>query len=395
MFAGLPLLDPRINILSSSSSEENLSSGSSNDELCNVGNSPSPTKSTLKLDKQMLIEKNRALLKNTIVCKITIFNYINNPKKISFYTGFESYDVLYCFFEFFKEDASHMCYLGSTYKGGLEDNSDRTGRPRSLPLLEEFFMVLIRLRRGYEVVHLGDLFGLSHSQVSRICNSWILLMAGKLRQINFWPPDPPKEMLLVPPQMRDDLKYLAVIVDATEVYVQKPSATKAQKEIFSQYKNHVTAKMIVGVDANGVVIFYSKAYSGRTSDKKMFHHCGITQLLKRGDIVMVDRGFEVTKDLEKMGIKVLIPDFLGKKSQFTSEELRRSEKIAEVRVHVERAIRKIKEFKILSQGLFPLNMAPMMDSIWICCAVLSNFTGCGYLVKPKKASDVSSVTAAQ
>lgn len=376
------LFQARVHTLSSSS-DSLVSSGSSNDELCAVGDSPSPTKSALKQDKKRLINKNNSLLLSQTV-QISVFNYIDRPGKISFYTGFESYKVLYCFFEFFKEDAMNMCYLGSTYKGGLEDNSDRTGRPRSLPLLEEFFMTMVRLRRGCEIDLLADVFGLSASQTSRTVNSWLLLMAGKLRQINFWPPDPPKEMLLVPPHMRDDLKYLAVIVDATEVYVQKPSASKAQKEIFSKYKNHVTAKMLVGVDCNGTVIFYSRAYAGRTSDKKLFHHCGITQLLKRGDTVMVDRGFEVAKDLEQMGIKVLIPDFLEKKGQFPSEELRRSEKIAEVRVHVERAIRKIKEFKILSRGLFPLTMAPMMDNIWICCAVLSNFTGCGYLVKPKE-----------
>jgi len=241
----------------------------------------------------------------------------------------------------------------------------------------------VRLRRGFELEHLADLFSLSKGQVSRIVNTWILLMADRLGQINFWPPEPPKDPLLIPNELRDKLKNLMIIVDGTEIRLQKPSATGVQKEMFSSYKNNVTAKMLVGIDGDGTIIFSSRVYAGRTSDKKLFMHCGVLNELKKGDLVMADRGFDIEKHLESFEIEVTIPDFLKGKLQFSADQLKNSENIAEVRVHVERAIQKIKSFKILDPPI-SLTLTPMLDSIWVVCSVLANFTGSGFLVKPKE-----------
>jgi hypothetical protein len=232
------------------------------------------------------------LLQSSFEKAFSIYRFLNCDSDILFYTGFKCYHTLYAVYEFFTEDALVMYYLGSRYSKQDEVGvqSDKRGRPRKLLKLDEFFMTLIRLRKGYEEVHLGHLFGISQSQVSRITNTWILLMAKKLSQVDFWPKEPPKEQLIVPPELRDELKDVIAIVDATEIFTQKPSASMAQKEIFSNYKNHVTAKFIVAIDCNGTIIFHSRAYAGRVSDKKMFLHCGITDLIREGQTVMVDRG---------------------------------------------------------------------------------------------------------
>jgi DDE superfamily endonuclease/Helix-turn-helix of DDE superfamily endonuclease len=349
---------------------------------------PSPSRSALKRERERLWHQKRQLLEKNLDKTFSILKFLDDPKAIKYYTGFKNYQIFYTFYQFFKEDSLHMKYIGSKYKDSEATEWDQLdtcpkGKPRTLSKMDEMFMSLIRLRRDFDIYHLGNLFGLSEGQVSRIVNTWIMLMSNRLGQINLWQTGKSKTSLMVPDDAKEALANLKVIVDATELFTDKPSSTRAQKEIFSSYKNRTTGKCLVGVDGNGVITYYSRVYAGRTSDKKMIMHCGLLELLKRGDVMMADRGFDITKEMDDIGVDLLIPDFLNGKVQFSAEELEHSEKIAEIRVHVERAIRKIKEFHIL-KGPIPLTLAPMVDNIWACCAVLANFTSTGYLVKPKK-----------
>jgi hypothetical protein len=85
----------------------------------------------------------------------------------------------------------------------------------------------------------------------------------------------------------------------------------------------------------------SSLYAGRTSDKKITKDCGILAILESGDQVMADRGFDIESDLPS-GVTQNIPPFLDGKDQLSLEEEIITRKIASVRVHVERAIARIK-----------------------------------------------------
>ena len=72
--------------------------------------------------------------------------------------------------------------------------------------------------------------------------------------------------------------------------------------------------------------------------------------LKPNDEVMADRGFEIEGTLNPLGVKLTIPDFKGqRRAQLSESEGKRSEKIAEARIHVERAIQRIKCYHILDR----------------------------------------------
>ena len=58
-------------------------------------------------------------------------------------------------------------------------------------------------------------------------------------------------------------------------------------------------------------------------------------------------------------------------NQFTERELTTTRRIATLRIHIERAIGRIKNFKILSD--IPNNMARIADQIFFVCAMFSNF----------------------
>ena len=88
---------------------------------------------------------------------------------------------------------------------------------------------------------------------------------------------------------------------------------------------------------------------------------------------LADRGFEIEETLTPLGVKLTIPDFKGKgRAQLSNLEGKRSEKVAEALIHVERAIQRIKCYHILDREL-RLTMASLADQIFTVCAYLVNF----------------------
>ena len=142
-----------------------------------------------------------------------------------------------------------------------------------------------------------------------------------------------------------------------------PSSGGSQSETYSSYKHHNTAKSLIGIAPSGMITFVSDLYAGRLSGRTITKDCGILKLLEDGDSVMADNGFDIIRDMPK-NTALNIPPFLKDHSSLTIEEETETRRIAAVRVHVERAIRRIKVFKIL-KTVFPISMAANLNNIWI------------------------------
>ena len=123
----------------------------------------------------------------------------------------------------------------------------------------------------------------------------------------------------------------------------------------------------------GAIIFISDMWGGRASDKKITKESHkLLASLDAGNEVMVDRGFTIAEDLPP-GVKLIIPPFKNKKGQqFTSEQLEFSERLSAARIHVERAMRAIKECRILEFEA-KLAMINTYENIFKACAYLVNF----------------------
>ena len=98
----------------------------------------------------------------------------------------------------------------------------------------------------------------------------------------------------------------------------------------------------------------SDLYAGRSSDKQITNDYGILNLLEEGDSVMADKGFDIADDLPK-GVTLNIPPFLKGKDHLSIEEKTETRRITSVRIHVERAISRIKTFRILST-VYPITL---------------------------------------
>ena len=96
-------------------------------------------------------------------------------------------------------------------------------------------------------------------------------------------------------------------------------------------------------------------YTGAISDKEITRCSGILNLLEAGDSVMADKGFDIEDLLRERSVSLNLPPFLDSRSQFSATEVQQIKMIAKLRIHVERAIRRIKEYHIFDSDV-PLSM---------------------------------------
>ncbi len=85
------------------------------------------------------------------------------------------------------------------------------------------------------------------------------------------------------------------------------------------------------------------------------------KFLEPGDEIIADRGFEIGEDLPP-GVLLNISPFLGDQPQFSEEDEIKTRRITKHRIHVERAIQRIKSFRILKHDL-PISMAADLNKI--------------------------------
>ena len=121
--------------------------------------------------------------------------------------------------------------------------------------MEEFFGVLVRLRLGLLEQDLADRFNLSTSTVSRIFSTWINFLFVKLQEIPLWPP---REVVRsrMPKVFCELYTMTRVVLDATEIRVEKPALPDVQRMTFSTCKNHSTYKALVGISSSGAIHRY-------------------------------------------------------------------------------------------------------------------------------------------
>lgn len=294
---------------------------------------------------------------------------------ILFYTGFPCYEALISFFKYLEPKLGKMQYwkgehlVRENQPYQEDENRNKPGPSRKLTFLDEFLLVLMRLKAGLFVQDLADRFGVSTSLVSRIFITWINLLYLELKDLF---PFPSQE--LVRKNMPDEFAEFAttrIILDCTEIFIQRPSAMLAQSETWSDYKHHNTWKQLVGITPNGQVTFLSDLWGGQVSEKQITRESGVLDLLNSGDNVMVDRGFDI-KDIVPDGVTVNMPPFLAGRDQLTASETEETMTIASVRIHVERAIGRIKTYHILD-GNLPNTLSPYATQIATVCGLLTNF----------------------
>ena len=160
----------------------------------------------------------------------------------------------------------------------------------------------------------------------------------------------------------------------------------ARAQTSSNYKNHNTVKILVGITSQGSISFASNAWGGRTSDKYLTDNSGILKKLLPGDLVMADRGFTIQESLMFHRAELAIPAFMKPKDQLDPVDVEGTHGIANVRIHVERVIGLLRRKYTSLSGILPLDFLqcdpndaqeakiPMIDRIITVSASLTNLS---------------------
>ncbi|KAG1663938.1 THAP domain-containing protein 3 [Nymphon striatum] len=337
---------------------------------------PSQDNMEMLIAASLEIERLNAMIENVNKSKSFIFRLSKDSTQVSFYTGFKDYETLMLFYQIIEPTAASMTRY-SQYKRiqGGKSKSTRVCFPtQALSLLDQFLLVIKKLRVGNFNQELADEFGVSPATVSRLTISWCNYLYFFLGSQPLWPSKAQVNDHM-PDVFREYYSNTRVILDCTEIFVQRPSSLYLNSEFYSHYKGTTTLKGLVGIMPSGAISFVSSLHLGSISDKAITRLSGILDLLEPGDQVMVDKGFVIKDLLEEVGASLVIPPFLtANRSQFEADEVSMTQSIARLRVHVERAIRRVKCYHIFDRPI-PLTLAGSINQIWSVCCLLTNFYG--------------------
>ena len=243
---------------------------------------------------------------------------------------------------------------------------------KKLSMKDQFLLTLVRLRLGLLNEDLADRFQISTGLCSQIFKTWISFLNSTLgTAVVKWIP---KESVLEHmPNVFKEKGYskVRVIIDCFEIFIERSKSLEVQAVTWSDYKHHNTVKFLIGISPAGFITFLSECYGGRASDQFICKDSGFFDMLEFGDEVMADRGFQICEELLARNTRLVIPPGALLKSQMTFTECSKTKSVANLRIHVERAILRIKTFRILST-VFPISMMHNIDDIVRVCGALCN-----------------------
>lgn len=231
----------------------------------------------------------------------------DDSEKTKFYTGLPTYAVFLWLFHFLKPKAERMMYWTGPAKTVHQERTRASSS--SLELIDQLFSVLARMRLGLFTQDIANRVGVSIGTYSKYFTTWICLLHEELKILN---PFPSRELvdLTMPAVFKKKYPSVRVILDCTEIFVQRSSSLVNQNVTFSNYKHHNTFKFLVGITPSGVISFVSEGWGGRVSDKQITINSGLLDLLQPNDSVMADKGFTIKEALREKKCYLNIPPFI-------------------------------------------------------------------------------------
>ncbi|CAM4608435.1 unnamed protein product [Leuciscus chuanchicus] len=326
-----------------------------------------------ELDEE--IARLRSLVEEiSISNKFCLERFAGSDDDIRFFTRFASHAHLMAFWKQIEPATCKMVRVTRARSVAKNDEVPHTGSATILQPIDEFFLFMNYLSLGLMQKDLAHRFKIHQSTVSRIINTWANFLYTVLGAVGIWLDEETVKSHM--PEVFQGYSDTQIILDCTEIRCQTPSSLLLQSEVFSNYKSHCTCKGLIGMAPHGAVTFVSSLYEGSISDKEILKQSGIVPLLNPSVAIMVDKGFLVE---DCVPCKVHIPTFLCNRAQLSEPEVRKTQSIARLRVHVERLIRRVKEHKLFGTEI-PLSLTGSINQLYTVACLLVNYQN-GPLVK--------------
>ena len=148
--------------------------------------------------------------------------------------------------------------------------------------------------------------------------------------------------------------------------------SSSTKRIVHKKSNNTLKKLIFFCTKSGSI---SEAYAGSCTDRFITEDTNIFAKFTPGFMVLFDIGFNVQDLLLSRQMKCVLTPFVRSKRQFTLSEVYQGKRIARERIHIERVMGKLKEFRLLNHVL-PINMTDRCDHLWNVAGAICEYAAC-------------------
>lgn len=218
---------------------------------------------------------------------------------------------------------------------------------KTLSAENRLLLFLTKMKTGDHFSFLARLFKISHSTASKIFHDTLETIYESVKTWIFWPSKEAIKKTM--PKSFKNYPNTRAIIDCTEIFCDKSSSVEKQILMYSSYKVHHTVKYLIAISPSGLITFLSKGFSGKSTDSFITNQSGFLDLIEPGDFILADKGFpRIKSELQQRKCTLVMPPFAFN-PQFEREEVLEGYAIASVRIHVERAIQRIKLCEILNK----------------------------------------------
>nr|XP_029733097.1 uncharacterized protein LOC109428591 [Aedes albopictus] len=235
---------------------------------------------------------------------------------------------------------------------------------------DRVILTLVKLKQNLSFAALSTVFSISPTTVAEYFSYTVQVLAEVLGTMVYMPSQQEIKKN-IPHCFKGKFEKVRCILDCTEMSIASPNCLNCRIACYSNYKHKRTVKFLLGVTPAGLISFCSRGYSGKSSDKYIFiKENFIDKLEKHHDEIMVDKGFAIEKECAENGIRLHIPPFL-REDRLRAEDAILNESIAKARVHVERAIERVKRFGVLRGSVDASVLRHIDDIMMIACGIVN------------------------
>ena len=154
------------------------------------------------------------------------------PELVRHFTGFQSKDLLDNFYLWLEPYAGNMVTWSQMKRKEAKVNyRNTTSSISSKSLYDQYFLFMVRIRLGCTETDLAVRFNLSTSTVSRIILTWINFVYIMLGGLPIWPTKAQVQKHM-PVSFKQHFPHTRVILDCTEIKVQRPSSKVLNSEFY-------------------------------------------------------------------------------------------------------------------------------------------------------------------
>lgn len=272
--------------------------------------------------------------------------------------------------------ATHVVFYDKREGSGLKQTGERVSHRNGVFRgINGLFLTLMVLRTAVPLVVASTLFGVHETTVGRAFTTWLNFLCRSLRPLVRLPSIDEVDIFAPDNFVRYGYGKCALVLDATELEIPRSWQGDMNWACYSTYKGRQTAKVLVAVTPGGAICYISPAYPGRITDTEAVSKSGLIDAMKTGGLchsglqVMADKGFNsISPLLIKEGILYVAPPYKRQKeTQFTDADMEANWEVANLRIHVERAIGAMKQWSIIDRK-FNHNQ---LDHIEMCFRVVA------------------------